>query len=688
MADVHEVNDEYFQRSVAWKKLKKGPKVKQRSKEFLREAQIMSGLEHPGIVPTHALINTENDNLPALTMGKVSGMSLSEKINKAKKDPMSWPLEERIQIIAKLAEALSYAHEKRIVHRDIKPSNVMLGDYGEAFLMDWGLAKVLQNDEEEAGDSAQTVLKAQMSMAGSIKGTPYYMSPEAARGKSEYVDESSDIFSLGALFYEVLTLNYFIKGQKTLEVLKNASESNYNDTNKEAIEAIGNLGAKKCDSELIYILEKCVDPVRLTRYKDAEQLKEHIYCYQNTLPIKGYEGNYGGYAFQKWLSRNGLKVILFIFPLLISFLYLSHLRNTKRDYMVNKTNLEKSIAELNNNIEKKEKHKSNLLNTQEKIQNEMLSLANDIKKEENKIPKENINSEETINLRLEENFLKADISDKSYELLEKQDQRIEQETEYDIQAEKLIEQENTLKQEKASYEIEQICLWIQKIVASHSKGDQEKAKRELMRLSKDLNRPFVLRLLRLIWNKQSASKMTFLDHFKKVNGVPVIEKDSSFDVEFDHSISSGYKHSLYNADSDQWLIYFSGFGLTRLKCVDHITGEFSQKWSADFKQLLKAFPSSKNWYVLGGLGELYFLKSDFPARHVLDSVDKFFPLVNLNIGFAIRGDMIDVVLLGTGDRLYSVGKIDEAIENIQFIDDSIYITTEDAEFYKLEKRSL
>jgi serine/threonine protein kinase len=688
MADVHEVNDEYFQRSVAWKKLKKGPKVKQRSKEFLREAQIMSGLEHPGIVPTHALITTENDNLPALTMGKVSGMSLSEKITEAKKDPMSWPLEERIQIMGKLAEALSYAHEKKIVHRDIKPSNVMLGEYGEAFLMDWGLAKVLQNEDEETVDSKQTVLKAQMSMAGSIKGTPYYMSPEAARGKSEYVDESSDIFSLGALFYELLTLNYFIKGQKTLEVLKNASESNYNDTSKDTIEAIGNLGSKKCDPELIYILEKCVDPVRQTRYKDAEQLKEHIYCYQNSLPIKGYEGNFVGYALQKWLSRNGWKVVLFIIPILISLLYLFHIGSNKKHYLAKKVVLEKSISDLKAKIEKNENIKSNLLSDRDKVQSEMDRISKGIKIIENKIPKENSNLEEAIQLRLNENFLKDDINDLSYELIAKQDQRIEQETEYDIQAEKLIENENKLKQEKGSYEIEQICLWIQKIVASHAAGHQDAAKRELSRLSRELNRPYALRLLRLVWNKKRSPDNSFLNKFKKVDSIPVVEKESSVDLEFEHPISSGYKHSIYNPDNDQWLIYFSGFGITRLKCVDNITGDFSEKWSTNFKQLEKVFLALDNWYVLGGLGELYFLKSGFPARHTLDNVDSFFPLKKINIGFAVSGNRLDVILLGTGDKLYSVGKIDKNIENIEFINNSIYITTEEAEFYKLEGRAL
>jgi serine/threonine protein kinase len=559
MADVHDVTDEYFQRAVAWKKLKKGPKVKQRSQEFLREAQIMSGLEHPGIVATHALIKTEDDNLPALTMGKVSGMSLSEKIIEAKKDPNSWPLEERIQIIAKLAETLSYAHERQIVHRDIKPSNVMLGEYGEAFLMDWGLAKVLENNEDEDGVAILSKDQAaQMSMAGAIKGTPYYMSPEAARGKTEYVDSSSDIFSLGALFYEILTLNYFIKGSKTLEVLKNASESNYNDTSKEAVESFNNLGARKCDEELIYILEKCVDPVRLTRYKDAEQLKEHIYSYQNQLPIKGYEGGYAGYAFSKWMNRNGLKVVIFIIPLFLSLLYFSHLTSSKNDATKRKNELQSSIESLKINIKKISDKKESLEKSQQKLVNEKETLSKQVDNLEEITPTENSIIEENIKLGLKISNLKEDINEKNFTLLEKRDERIELQTEYEMRAGELIEEENKLNREKSSYEIEQICLLIQNIVRKYESGKQEDAKRALHKISRRMSHPFILRLLKNKWDRQKNNRsIRVLENFREVKSIPVapfVEKPPK--QFFDHEISSGYKPVKFNYENQKWLIFF------------------------------------------------------------------------------------------------------------------------------------
>lgn len=365
MATVDEYIDEYFQRNVAYKKLKRDSKLVQRTKEFVREAKIMAKLEHPGIVPIHALLMEDSD-VPSITMGKVLGGSLSLKIEKCKKGIEEWPLAERIEIFSKLVEVLSYAHDKKIIHRDIKPSNVMLGEYGAVFLLDWGLAKSLQSSDQKDNVNKFSEDGTQ-SMAGAIKGTPYYMSPEAARGKSDLIDEQSDIVSLGAVLYEMLTLNYLIKGEKALDVLRNAAESNYNRTSLEGV-----------PDELVYILEKCIDPIRQTRYQKADHLLKDIYCYQNNLPIQGMDQLSIIYRTKKWFERNWVRILLCIVPILFLIFYIDY-------FVAERKSIQKNIIEILQKTKEININKGTLIKRHESINKDIDLLNKNIESHLNKI---------------------------------------------------------------------------------------------------------------------------------------------------------------------------------------------------------------------------------------------------------------------------------------------------------------
>ena len=689
MADVHEVTDEYFQRNVAWKKLKKGPKVKKRTAEFMREAQIMAGLEHPGIVPTHALIKSEKDDLPAMTMGKVTGLSLSEKITEVKEDPDDWPLEERIQVMAKCAESLSYAHDRKVIHRDIKPSNVMLGEHGEAFLMDWGLAKFLNKKEKDnKAEDGSVLQEAQMSMAGAIKGTPYYMSPEAAKGKTEYVDEASDIFSLGALFYELLTLNYFIKGQKTLDVLRNAAESNYNDTSKESIEAFKNIGAKKIDPELIYILEKCVDPVRMSRYQNAGELKEDIYCYQNRLPLIGFEGNSSSYAMKKWFSRNWAKVILFICPLVLSYFYIGQVQKNRGENLKVEKELTDQIEGYTDSLDKANTQKDTLSEQHKALEGQIEKLTETILAYEETDPEENKIIQQALKLKQDINRLESTIEEKEFEHLQKKTRRIEQENEYKTKAQELISKNDKLKLDKALLELDQNMIIIQKNIHNYKSGNKITARRQMSDYSSSLDHPFILKLLLDSWDKlglkESNLKLSAL--LKSVDIVPDKEEESENKSRYSHDVSGGYKPYLLNTRTNKWLMYFSGFGKTRCKLSDDISGEYSEKWTMEgFKHLQKAYAARDNFFVLSTSGDLYFLKKGLPERYVSSNVANFFHIDKLNTGFVVKENSIDVVLLGTGDILFSLEN-DIKIETIDYIEGTIFIKDTSFNYYKFNLR--
>jgi tRNA A-37 threonylcarbamoyl transferase component Bud32 len=179
------------------------------------EAKVIAALEHPGIVPIYAASHRSNGD-PYFVMRMVRGRSLKEEINAFHaRGPWSEPARARRLAIAPLIERLvdvsntvAYAHSRGVIHRDIKPSNIMIGDYGEAIVIDWGLAKRLGDagpeDPSHAGPAAETSPGGpSATLAGAVLGTPGYLSPEQASG--EEVGPASDLYGLGATLYHVLT---------------------------------------------------------------------------------------------------------------------------------------------------------------------------------------------------------------------------------------------------------------------------------------------------------------------------------------------------------------------------------------------------------------------------------------------------------------------------------------------------
>ncbi len=152
---------------------------------FVREARNMAQLRHPSIVPVHEV--GEHEGTPFIVSEFVAGVTLSDWLTGRKP---TFP--ESARLVATLADALEYAHERGVVHRDVKPSNVLLDARGEPQLTDFGLAK------RDVGEITMT-------LEGQVLGTPAYMSPEQARGDGHRVDGRSDVYSLGVILYELLT---------------------------------------------------------------------------------------------------------------------------------------------------------------------------------------------------------------------------------------------------------------------------------------------------------------------------------------------------------------------------------------------------------------------------------------------------------------------------------------------------
>lgn len=236
----------------------------ERLSRFMAEAQTTGQLEHPNIVPIYD-VGTLSTGDPYYTMQEVRNSSLRKVLEHIRNEDeevlVEYSLFRLVNLLKQVCQALSYAHDQGVVHRDLKPDNIMLGDYGEVLLMDWGLARYF--------DAGLSLNDRALSAEGKTMGTPAYMPPEQAQGDLESVDELSDIYSLGAILYEILTLEPPFVGSSPLSVMLNVVEGDLVAPSMRA-------PFRHIPEELEKICMKAMSPRKQLRFKSAREMHQAL----------------------------------------------------------------------------------------------------------------------------------------------------------------------------------------------------------------------------------------------------------------------------------------------------------------------------------------------------------------------------------------------------------------------------
>ena len=271
----------------------------------MKEAQITGQLEHPNIVPVYELARGE-DGTPFYTMRFLRGQSLSERIKKSSKAHLGDQLElrEMLAIFVSVCNAMGYAHARGVIHRDLKPQNIMLGDYGEVMVVDWGLAKIIGTKDDESDHRRISVVDVNNLTAtqdGNLLGSPAYMSPEQADGQISLLDARTDIYGLGAILFSILIGHAPHKGTQTGNVAKDTINMmrRISEGPTPRIRDVNPTLPKPLDA----ICAKAMAKKRSERYHSATELAQDISRWLADEPVSVYLPQWRERA-TRWLRRH------------------------------------------------------------------------------------------------------------------------------------------------------------------------------------------------------------------------------------------------------------------------------------------------------------------------------------------------------------------------------------------------
>jgi serine/threonine-protein kinase len=210
MGEVLLAYDEHIGRDVAVKRIRTTEPSAEELSRFVREARVQGRLEHPAVVPVHDLA-VDRDGRPFFVMKRLTGTTMQELLGRLRAGSEADDAAARRRLLRAFADvclAVEFAHSRGIIHRDLKPANIMLGDFGEVYVLDWGVARALTEAADADGPpsisrpfAADLKLDTGDTLVGTILGTPAYMAPEQLAG--DRAGPAADIYALGCILYEI-----------------------------------------------------------------------------------------------------------------------------------------------------------------------------------------------------------------------------------------------------------------------------------------------------------------------------------------------------------------------------------------------------------------------------------------------------------------------------------------------------